>query len=223
MSEIGLKDYLRLLDKLIQLQDQRGFPTQLETGDTKPVFDISRYIPEFNVRAVPWQMSGIALGGLGEFELPVISTGEDGSYDLRNKNARFFGLGVQIILTVAGAAAFVGNRLSRGWSVIDRSVGSIKIPFNFNQLENGKLVVAGVTNYNFFLGASGNTSVYNALLNTLLIGPTIASPNPSPGFGLACTLTPTTGAGVLTVFPAGTTATVSALFYETDQPLIPPV
>jgi hypothetical protein len=223
MSEIGIKDYLRLLDKLVLVQEQRGFPAQLETGSIQPVFDISNFLSAANVRTVGWAMTALPLGGSSELEIPVISTGEDGSYNLVDKNARIFGLGCSVFFTVAGAAAAAGNRISSGWSVIVRDAGYIKNPFSENQLENGKLVVAAILEYRFYFGASHNTSVYNALMNNLLIGPTIVSPNVSPGFGLSNTITMTTGAGVLTPFPAGTTMSIWAAFYETDKPLIPPL
>jgi len=222
MSEIGVKDYLRLLDKLLLVQEQRGFPAQLETGSIQPVFDVSNFLAAANVRTVGWAMTFLPLAAAGETEIAVISSGEDGSYDLRNKNARIFGLGCTVFLTVAGAAAAVGNRISSGWSTIVRDVGYLKNPFSQNQLENGKLVVAPVLEYRFYFGAAHNTSVYNALQNNLLIGPTIQSPNPSPGFGLSNTIVMTTGTGAAAVFPAGTTISYWAAFYETDKPLIPP-
>ena len=222
MSEIGLKDYLRILDKLILLQDQRGFPANLETGDVKPVFDISRFIPENNVRTVFWEQT-VPVAGSGELESPILSAGDDGSYDLVGKNARLFGLGVIIRFTVAGALAAVGNRISVGWSTINRTAGNVKEPFSENQLENGKLIIATILEYRFFFGASHNTSVFNQLPNNLVLGPKNPTPNASPGNGLAITQTITTGVGAPALVPAGTVGTVYATFYETDQPLIPPL
>lgn len=223
MSELGFKDFLRALDKLVKVEDQRGFPARLNTEDIKPVFDVSRYLKDQAVRTRSHFQNEDISGVVGPHNTAVIDTGEDGCYDLLGKNARIFGLGCTVSLSVAGAIASAGNRINSGYQIIDRNSG-LFIPFNFNQIENGKLVGAGVTDYRFYLGSASNTSVYNVLMNNLLIGPTQVWPiTPCEGFGILRTIQMTTGAGVPVAFPAGSNMTDYLGFYETDKPLIPPV
>lgn len=223
MAEIGLKDYLRLLDGLLKLQDQRGFPAQLETGDVKPVFDIAQFLPLFNTTTKSFSLNSPLDAIVGPHNAPILSTGEDGSYDFTGKNIRIFGIGCTVSFSVAGAIAAAGQRISNGYQILDR-VSGLNIPFNFNQIENGKLVVAAIQDYRFYLGASSNTSIYNALLNNLLIGSNLRVPTTdSVGFSLINTILLTTGAGVPVAFPAVTSITHYAVFYETLKPLIPPM
>jgi hypothetical protein len=223
MSELGFKDYLRALDKLVSIEDQRGFPARLNTEDIKPVFDVSRFVKDQGIRTRSHSQSEDISTIVGPYNATVIDTGEDGCFDLLGKNARFFGLGCTVSLSVAGAIASAGNRINSGYQVLDRSSG-INFPFNFNQIENGKLVVAGVVDYRFYLGSASNSNVYNILMNNLLIGPTQVWPiTPCEGYGIVNTIQMTTGAGVAVAFPAGSSITHYAVFYETDKPLIPPL